>query len=170
MIPLVGELSTVAPVSFQVSLVSVPQKTGLGVFTALKQITSVIVSVILPGQAKYNAGFTVTVAVTGVPVQVIPALVYDGVMVKVTVTGAAVVLVSEPLMLPLPLAAIPVTVRLSLVQLYTVPAILPLFTMVVIAEPEQMVCDDGVATASGIGFTVTVAVIAVPVQVTSPLV
>ena len=32
-----------------------------------------------------------------------------GVMVNVTVTGADVVLVNEPLMLPVPLAAIPVT-------------------------------------------------------------
>ena len=41
-----------------------------------------------------------------------------GVMVKVTVTGAKVVLVSVPLILPEPLAAIPVTVALlSLVQL-----------------------------------------------------
>jgi hypothetical protein len=38
-------------------------------------------------------------------------------MVKVTVIGAKVVLVSEPLMLPLPLAAMPVTVAvLSLVH------------------------------------------------------
>ena len=32
-----------------------------------------------------------------------------GVIVNVTVTGAAVVLVNEPLMLPVPFAAIPVT-------------------------------------------------------------
>ena len=87
-------------------------------------------------------------------------------MVKVTVIGAKVVLVNEPLILPAPLAAIPVTVAtLSLVQLYTVPTTLPLFTIVVIAEPEQIVCEAGVATALGIGFTTTVAVIGVPVQV-----
>ncbi len=51
-------------------------------------------------------GFTKTVAVIGVPVQ--PLAV--GVIVKVTVTGAVVVLVSVPLISPLPLAAIPVTV------------------------------------------------------------
>ena len=40
-----------------------------------------------------------------------------GVIVKVTVIGAAVVLVSVPLIFPLPLAAIPVTVPvLSLVH------------------------------------------------------
>ena len=78
-------------------------------------------------------------------------------MVKVTVTGAAVVLVNVPLISPVPLAAIPVTSTvLSLVQLNTVPATLPLFTIVVMDEPEQMDCDDGVATALGIGLTVTV--------------
>ncbi len=84
---------------------------------------------------------------------------------KVTVTGALVVLVSVPDILPVPLAAIPVTVAvLFLVQLYTVPATLPLSTIVVIAEPEQMVWLDGVATAFGIGFTTTVALNAGPGQ------
>ena len=92
-------------------------------------------------------------------------------MVKVTVTGAAVVFVSVPLILPAPLAAIPVTDPvLFLVQLNTVPVTAPLFRIVVIAEPLQIVCDAGVATALGIGFTTTVAVIAVPVQVTPALV
>ena len=87
-------------------------------------------------------------------------------MVKVTVIGAKVVLVNDPLISPAPLAAIPVTVAtLSLVQLYTVPTTLPLFTIVVIAEPEQIVCEAGVATAFGMGLTTTVAVIGVPVQV-----
>ena len=92
-------------------------------------------------------------------------------MVKVTVIGAKVVLVNDPLISPAPLAAIPVTVAtLSLVQLYTVPTTLPLFTIVVIAEPEQIVCEAGVATALGMGFTTTVAVIGVPVQVVPALV
>lgn len=47
-----------------------------------------------------------TVAVIGAPGQLLAV----GVMVKVTVTGAVVVLVSEPLILPEPLAAMPVTV------------------------------------------------------------
>ena len=51
-------------------------------------------------------GFTNTVAVTGVPAH--PLAV--GVMVNVTVTGAVVVFVSAPLILPLPLAAMPVAV------------------------------------------------------------
>ena len=79
--------------------------------------------------------------------------------------GAFVVLVKLPLILPVPLAAIPVTVTtLSLVQLYTVPATLPLSTIVVIAEPEQIVWLDGVATALGIGLTTIVAVIGAPEQ------
>ena len=62
----------------------------------------------------FGVGFTNTVAVIGVPAQ--PLAV--GVMVNVTVIGALVVLVNEPLMLPEPLAAIPVTATvLSLVQL-----------------------------------------------------
>ena len=59
-------------------------------------------------------GVTITVAVTGVPVQPLAL----GVMVKVTVTGAVVVFVSAPLILLVPLAAMPVTATLlSLVQL-----------------------------------------------------
>jgi hypothetical protein len=98
-------------------------------------------------------GFTTTVAVIGVPGQ--PLAV--GVMVNVVVTGAVVVLLNAPLILPEPLAAIPVAAPiLSLVQLYTVPPTLPESTIVVIADPEQMVCDEGVAMAFGVGFTVTV--------------
>src|SRR5437868_1258679 len=76
-----------------------------------------------------------------------------------------VVFVNVPLILPDPLAAIPVTVALlSLTQLYTVPATLPDNTIVVIATPEQTVCEEGVATAFGIGLTTTVAVIEDPLQ------
>ena len=110
----------------------------------------------------FGVGLTNTVAVIGVPLQ--PFAV--GVIVKVTVTGTLVVLVSEPLILPAPLAAIPVTVAtLSRVQLYTTPATaLPLRTIVVIAPAEQIVCDDGVAVAVGVGLTNTVAVIGAPGQ------
>ena len=106
-------------------------------------------------------GFTNTVAVTGAP-GVQPAAV--GVIVNVTVTGALVVLVRLPEISPEPLAAIPVTVAtLSLVQLNTVPLTVPVSTIVVIG-PEQMVCEAGVAVASGVGFTSTVAVIGAPGQ------
>ena len=92
-------------------------------------------------------------------------------MVNVTVRGALVVLINAPMMFPLPLDGIPVTVTvLSLVQLYTVPETLPLNTIIVIGFAEHTVCDDGVATALGVGFTSTVAVIGVPVHVTPALV
>ena len=84
---------------------------------------------------------------------------------KVTVCGTLVVLVSVPAILPAPLPGIPVTVAvLSLVQLNTVPATLPLSTIVVIGAPEHTVWLDGVATAFGIGFTTTVAVVVGPAQ------
>ncbi len=84
----------------------------------------------------FGMGFTVMFTVAGGPLQ--PLAV--GVMVKVTTTGAFVVLVSVPLILPVPLAAIPVTVAvLFLVQLKVVPATGPLNMIGVIAEPEQMV-------------------------------
>ena len=63
-----------------------------------------------------------------------------GVMVKVTVMGAAVVFVRAPLIFPEPLAAIPVTVTvLSLVQANVVPVVVLVRTIVVIVAPEQMV-------------------------------
>jgi len=108
-----------------------------------------------------GVGFTSTVASIGTPGQ--PLAV--GVMVKVTRIGAKVVLVSVPLISPLPLAAIPVTVaKLSLVQSKVVPATLPVRTIVVIGLAEQTVCAAGVAIASGVGFTVMVKVIGGPGQ------
>lgn len=60
-----------------------------------------------------GVGLTSTVAVIGVPGQPDD----DGVMVKVTVTGNGLALVKVPLILPVPLAAIPLTVAvLFLVQ------------------------------------------------------
>ena len=60
-----------------------------------------------------GAGFTSTVAVTGAPAH--PLAV--GVMVNVTVAAAPVVLANDPVMLPVPDAAMPVIVVLCLVQL-----------------------------------------------------
>src|SRR5258706_591872 len=108
-----------------------------------------------------GVGFTKTVAVIGAPSQLLAV----GVMVNVTVTGALVVLVNVPLILPAPLAANPVTATaLSLVQLNVVLATLPDNTIVVIGLAEHLVCDAGVATAFGVGLTKTVALIGVPVQ------
>ena len=87
----------------------------------------------------------------GVPTQ--PFAV--GVIVNVTVCCTNVVLVNEPLILPVPFAAIPVTFAvLFLVHAYVVP-LTALVSAIVVIGPEQIVCVDGVATASGIGFTVT---------------
>lgn len=57
----------------------------------------------------FGLAFTVTNACIGGPVQAVLPLAKIGIIVKVTVTAAAVVFVSVPLMLPLPFAAIPVT-------------------------------------------------------------
>ena len=79
-----------------------------------------------------------------------------GVIVKVTVCAVLVVLVRVPLMSPLPLAGMPVTLPvLSRVQLNIVPETLPDKTIVVIASPEHASCVIGVAMASGKGSTVT---------------
>ena len=83
-----------------------------------------------------GVGFTNTVAFMGVPGQ--PFAV--GVIVKVTVIAAFVVLVKIPEIFPLPFAAIPVTPAvLSLVQLYVAPATFPDIAIVVMALPEQIV-------------------------------
>ena len=84
----------------------------------------------------FGVGLTKTVAVIGVPGHEFAV----GVMVKVTVTGALVVFVKLPLMSPLPLAPIPVTVPvLSLTQLKVVDATFPEDPIVVIVPPEQIV-------------------------------
>ena len=116
---------------------------------------------ILAGQVIVGIGLTTTVAVIGGPGQLLAL----GVIVKVTVTGVVILLFNTPLMFPLPAAGTPPTVPiLSLVQVYVVPATLPLNTIVVIAVPEQIVCDEGVATAFGVGLTNTVAVMDGPGQ------
>jgi len=79
-----------------------------------------------------------------------------GITVKVTVMGATVVLVRLPLISPVPLAGIPVTrALLSLVQVYVVPGVTLLLTIVVMMAPEQLVCEAGVAMATGVWLTVT---------------
>lgn len=109
-----------------------------------------------------GVGFTVTEAVTGVPVH--PFAV--GVMVNVTVIGTVLLLVKMPEIFPVPLAAIPDTESvLFLVQLYKVPAACPVKVMGIILEPEQIVCVAGVGVAVTFGFTSTVAVTGVPSQV-----
>lgn len=122
---------------------------------------TVLGTVIFPGQVIVGRGFTITVAVIGAPLQ--PFAV--GVIVKVTVTGNVVVLVSVPLIFPVPLAVMPVAVAvLSLVHANVVPVVVLASTIVVMALPEHTVCEEGVAVATGVGLTVTGTVTAEPVQ------
>ena len=167
------------PLILPVPLAGMPVTSGL----SLVQLNTVpatlpvstIVVIALPEQivcdegvaTALGVGLTITVAVVEGPGQ--PFAV--GVIVKVTVIGAKVVFVKVPDILPEPLAAMPVTVPvLSLIQLNVVPATAPVSTIVCIGVPEQLVWFDGVATALGVGFTSTVAVTGVPVQVTPALV
>jgi hypothetical protein len=112
-----------------------------------------------------GVGFTTIVAVIGVPMQVLAV----GVIVNVTVSGAAVELVKEPLISPLPLVAIPVTDALSLVQAKVVPGTLPVKTILVMALAEHIDWLEGVAIASGVGLTVMVAVPGIVLEQAGPL-
>lgn len=113
-----------------------------------------------------GVGLTVTVAVDDIPGH--PFAV--AVIVNVTVTGAFVVLVNAPLISPLPFAAIPVTVAvLSLVQLNVEPAMELTGVIVVMVAPEQMVCGV-IVVIVGVGSTVIVKSIGVPVHVVPALV
>ena len=104
---------------------------AIGVIVAPEQIVCDNGVADAPGPA-----FTSTVAVMDAPVQPLT----EGVIVNVTVTAVVVVFVRAPVILPEPLAAIPVTeVVLFLVQLYVVPVELLLNAIVVIVAPEQMV-------------------------------
>ena len=67
----------------------------------------------LDGAVTVGVGFTVMVKVRGVPLQVAPALVYDGVTVIVPDIGVVPALVAVKLgMLPLPLAPKPIAILL----------------------------------------------------------
>jgi hypothetical protein len=97
-----GDQVTVAPVA-QVVLYKMVV-IGDTIHTAWLLVPAAEVSVIV------LIGLTSTVAVIGLPGQPFA----DGVMVKVTVIGLPVVLLSIPLILPVPLAAMPVTVAVLL--------------------------------------------------------
>ena len=79
---------------------------------------------------------TVTVAEIAVPTQLFAV----GVIVNVLATCAVVMFANVPLIVPDPLAAIPVAEAVLLfVQLNTVPLTLPLNVIGVMAVPEQTV-------------------------------
>jgi hypothetical protein len=86
-------------------------------------------------------------------------------IVNTVVCILLVLLVSMPLILPLPLAGIPVISIVSVrVHIYVDPATFPERRIFVIAAPEQMVWDAGVATAFGVGLTNTDTVMGAPSQ------
>lgn len=110
-----------------------------------------------------GVGFITAVAVTGGPSQ--PFAV--GIKVKVTVTGALVVLVKVTVgIVPVPEDASPVTsVTWSLVQVKVVPPVELVGLISLSASmPEHLVCVKGRTEAIGVGLTVTVAITGVPSQ------
>ena len=123
----------------------------------------------LAGWLTLAVGFTVIVNVVDAPVQLIPPLVNVGVTVMVAVTAVLPVLmaVNDGIVL-VPLAPKPIDVLL-LVQLYTVAATGPVIVTAAVACPAHTVWFAIVFTA-GVGFTVMVNVMGVPVQVAGPLV
>lgn len=103
------------------------------------------------------------------PVQLMPPLVKVGVTVIVATCGV------DPLLIPMndgivlvPLAPNPIEVLL-LLQLYTVPATGPAMVTAAVAVPLHTVWL-AMAFTDGVGLTVIVNVIGVPVQVVPPLV
>jgi hypothetical protein len=140
--------------------------------TAPVKVTAVVLapahSVWLATAPTVGVGFTVMVNVIGVPVQVVPPLVYVGVTVIVATTGAVVAFVAVKLgILPVPDAARPILVLL-LVHVNTVPAALPVKLTAAVGAPLHTAW---LATAPTVtaGFTVIVKLI-VAVQVVPPLV
>jgi hypothetical protein len=102
--------------------------------------------------AVLGLGATVTVVIKAAPVHPLTA----GVMVNITLADEFVVLVSVPEMLPVPEDGRPVTEAvLFLVQAYVVLDILLVSNTGVIAVPEQIVWEVGVAAAVGLGLTST---------------
>ena len=109
------------------------------------------------------------VKVIGVPVQLMPPLINTGVTVMVAVTGVLPVLMAiNDGMVLVPLAPNPMD-GLLLIQLYVVGTTGPLMVIAVVGVPLHTVWLVMLFTA-GVGFTVMVKVIGVPVQVVPPLV
>ena len=103
------------------------------------------------------------------PVQVMPPLVKLLVTVIVAVCGVLPVLIAvNDGTVAVPLAARPMLVLL-LVQLYTVHATGPVMVTAVVLVPLHTVWF-AITFTDGVGFTVIVNVMAVPVQVVPPLV
>ena len=121
--------------------------------TVLPHWPAALLTVMFPGQVIVGIACTVTVAVILAPTQPSGDV---GVIVKVTVCGTVVLLVSVPVISPVPADAIPVTfMSLSLTHANVVPGT-SLVRMISVIGPEHTVCDAGVAVATGVGITVPV--------------
>lgn len=106
-------MNVLVPSKFSVKNVVAVGLLGLATRLLLLPVQTVEGVAVSDGVA--GKGFTITVAVSEVAAHPLPAIELT---VNVTVTGEEVVLVREPLMSVVPLAAIPVTVPvLFLVQL-----------------------------------------------------
>jgi hypothetical protein len=141
------------------------------VVVKLTVVSDVAQATTLAGWFTCAVGFTVIVAVTGVPEQLTPLLVNTGVTVIVAVTGAPLLFtaVNVGIVAPEPLAARPMDVLL-LVQLKTVPITVPEKLIVAVGEPLQTVWLAGAAVAVGVGLIVIVNCTGAPEQVTPLLV
>ena len=159
-IPVIGVPEPLAAIPVTVALLSLvqanvapatPLVNTIGVIAVALQIVCAFGVAIA-----FGVGLTNTVAVLVGPGQ--PLAV--GVIVNVTVIGAAVILVSVPLILLTPLPGNPVTPAvLFLIHVKVVPATPLVNTIGVIVAPEQIVWLAGVAIAFGVGLTVIEAVV-----------
>ena len=123
----------------------------------------------LAGWFTVAVGFTVMVNVVDPPLQVIPPLVKLDVTVMVAVTGVLVVLIAvNDGIVAVPLAPSPMEVLL-LLQLYTAPATGPVIVTAVVAVPLHTVWL-AITFTDGVGLTVIVKVLDVPVHVVPLLV
>jgi hypothetical protein len=127
----------------------------------LAKVTAVVAvalqSTLLATAVTVAVGFTVMVKMEAVPVQLTPPLVYVGVTVMVSTTGAVPVLMAvKDAMSPVPLAAKPIEVFLF-IQLYTiVPPVLGLAKVIaaIVAASQTTLLATAVTVA--LGFTVMV--------------
>lgn len=104
-------------------------------------------------------GFTVMVTVTGVPVHPLADGVIEYTAVPAVVPVAvSVCAIDVPLPADAPDTPVCVTVQEKVVPVVKLDKEMP------VVPPEQIVCDEGVAVANGIGFTVMVTVTGVPEQ------
>ena len=133
----------------------VPPVVGLAKVTAVVAVA--LQSTLLATAVTVAVGFTVMVKMEAVPVQLTPPLVYVGVTVMVSTTGAVPVLMAvKANMFPTPLAAKPMEVFLF-VQLYSiVPPVVGLAKITSAIVPPLHTTLLATAVTVALGFTVMV--------------